>query len=121
MNRGQTDLNLRLAIGNAETEFNPASNGSWYATTTAVSLPVGSTDWESITFDLTEDAMTSVLGSDSLAEVLANERFQERLAREVPAARIGEPHETAELALFLASAISSFICGQIISQDGGWT
>ncbi len=53
--------------------------------------------------------------------VLASERFQARLAQEVPAARIGEPAETAELALFLASDASSFICGQVISQDGGWS
>ncbi len=55
------------------------------------------------------------------SEVLADERFQQRLSREVPAARIGEPTETAELALFLASERSSFICGQIISHDGGWS
>lgn len=54
-------------------------------------------------------------------EVLANEKFQTRLATEVPAARIGEPSETAELALFLASDASSFIFGQVISQDGGWS
>lgn len=54
-------------------------------------------------------------------EVLANEKFQARLATDVPAARIGEPHESAELALFLASEASSFIFGQIISQDGGWS
>ncbi len=54
-------------------------------------------------------------------EVLANEKFQARLATEVPAARIGEPGESAELALFLASQASSFIFGQIISQDGGWS
>ena len=54
-------------------------------------------------------------------EVLANEKFQARLATEVPAARIGEPNESAELALFLASEASSFIFGQVISQDGGWS
>lgn len=54
-------------------------------------------------------------------EVLANERFQERLKREVPAQRIGEPKESAELALFLASNSSSFLFGQIISSDGGWS
>lgn len=54
-------------------------------------------------------------------EVLANEKFQARVASEVPAARIGEPNESAELALFLASEASSFIFGQIISQDGGWS
>lgn len=53
--------------------------------------------------------------------VLENPKFQARLAVDVPAARIGEPHESAELALFLASEASSFIFGQIISQDGGWS
>jgi 2-keto-3-deoxy-L-fuconate dehydrogenase len=55
------------------------------------------------------------------AEVLENPRFQERLRLDVPAARVGSPEETAELAVFLASDNSSFIYGQIISQDGGWS
>lgn len=54
-------------------------------------------------------------------EVLANERFQQRLQQDVPAARIGQPEESAELALFLASESASFIFGQIISSDGGWS
>lgn len=54
-------------------------------------------------------------------EVLANERFQERLKREVPAQRIGRPEETAELALFLLSANATFLFGQVISNDGGWS
>jgi 2-keto-3-deoxy-L-fuconate dehydrogenase len=55
------------------------------------------------------------------AELMENEKFVNRLRTEVPAQRLGEPAETAELALFLASDSSSFIYGQIISQDGGWT
>ncbi|MEL7155848.1 MAG: SDR family oxidoreductase [Actinomycetota bacterium] len=54
-------------------------------------------------------------------ELLANEKFQARLATEVPAARIGQPNETAELALFLAADSSSFIYGQVIASDGGWS
>ena len=54
-------------------------------------------------------------------EVLANERFQQRLRQDVPAGRIGQPKESAELALFLASESASFIFGQIISSDGGWS
>lgn len=54
-------------------------------------------------------------------ELMENERFVDRLRTEVPAQRLGSPSETAELALFLASDSSSFIYGQIISQDGGWT
>lgn len=54
-------------------------------------------------------------------ELMENEKFVARLRTEVPAARLGEPSETAELALFLAGETSSFIFGQIISQDGGWS
>ena len=53
--------------------------------------------------------------------ILENEKFRGRLRTEVPARRLGEPAETAELALFLASDSSSFIFGQVISNDGGWS
>lgn len=35
--------------------------------------------------------------------------------------RLGEPEEIAQLALFLASDESSFINGQVIAADAGWT
>jgi len=54
-------------------------------------------------------------------ELMENEKFLSRLQQEVPARRLGQGAETAELALFLASDASSFIFGQIISQDGGWS
>ena len=54
-------------------------------------------------------------------ELVANEKFQARLGREVPAGRVAEASETAELALFLAGPGSSFIYGQVISHDGGWS
>jgi len=53
--------------------------------------------------------------------LMENEKFRERLRTEVPAQRLGTPRETAELALFLASDASTFVVGQIISQDGGWS
>jgi NAD(P)-dependent dehydrogenase (short-subunit alcohol dehydrogenase family) len=52
---------------------------------------------------------------------MENERFRERLRTEVPAQRLGRPEETAELALFLASDASTFVFGQVISHDGGWS
>ena len=54
-------------------------------------------------------------------QLMENEKFVDRLHNEVPAQRLGKPSETAELALFLAGDTSTFICGQIISQDGGWS
>lgn len=53
--------------------------------------------------------------------IMQNERFQDRLRTEVPSQRLGQPRETAELALFLAGAESTFIFGQVISNDGGWS
>lgn len=53
--------------------------------------------------------------------IMENEKFLARLQAEVPAKRLGSPVETAELALFLAGDASTFICGQIISNDGGWS
>jgi len=53
--------------------------------------------------------------------IMENPKFLDRLRTEVPVQRLGQPTETAELALFLASDASSFIAGQIISNDGGWS
>lgn len=37
-----------------------------------------------------------------------------------PIGRFGEVEEIANLAFFLASEASNYICGQVISADGGW-
>jgi len=47
--------------------------------------------------------------------------FVERLRRDTPLARTGEPEELAGLAIYLASDASSFVTGQVIAHDGGWT
>lgn len=38
-----------------------------------------------------------------------------------PLGRLGEPKEIAEAVFFLASDRSSFVTGQVIAPDGGWT
>ncbi len=53
-------------------------------------------------------------------DLVASERFQQHLAHNVPARRVADPEETAELALFLASPRSSFIVGQVVPFAGGW-
>jgi 2-keto-3-deoxy-L-fuconate dehydrogenase len=50
-------------------------------------------------------------------EGAARARMQEMLPK---GGRIGEPDEAASLALFLASAESSYITGQALIFDGGW-
>ena len=47
------------------------------------------------------------------------EEVNSKLVDQVPMGRIAKPEEIANLALFLASDISSYICGQDILIDGG--
>jgi 3-oxoacyl-[acyl-carrier protein] reductase len=48
------------------------------------------------------------------------EEVERRVVRQIPVQRIGEPHELAALAVFLASERASYITGQSIAVDGGW-
>jgi 3-oxoacyl-[acyl-carrier protein] reductase len=48
-----------------------------------------------------------------------NAEAKEKTIEHIPLKRIGQPEDIAEAALFLASASSSYITGQIIAVDGG--
>jgi 3-oxoacyl-[acyl-carrier protein] reductase len=58
-----------------------------------------------------ETEMTHVLGDS------AQEKFLDR----IPLGRLGTTRDVADLALFLASAMSDYITGQVICVDGGLT
>lgn len=47
--------------------------------------------------------------------------FVERLASKVPLGRVGQAHEIAGSVAFLLSNASSYITGQNLAVDGGWT
>jgi len=53
-------------------------------------------------------------------EGVAVEEVERRVLGQIPMRRIGEPHELAALATFLASERASYITGQSIAVDGGW-
>jgi len=49
---------------------------------------------------------------------LSAEKFEQRLS-EIKMGRIGKPEEVANVILFLASDLSSYVTGQVIGVDGG--
>ena len=51
----------------------------------------------------------------------ADERILKQNLRMIPMGRGGEPHEVPGVAVFLASDASTFVTGDTILVDGGWT
>jgi 3-oxoacyl-[acyl-carrier protein] reductase len=49
------------------------------------------------------------------------EDVREQMLKSVPLGRFGEPHEVAGAILFLCSDLASYITGQVIHVNGGWT
>ena len=56
-----------------------------------------------------------------VAEYLEDPAFYNPLVARIPLGRVCEPHDVAALAMYLASAASDFVTGQIIFTDGGIT
>lgn len=53
-----------------------------------------------------------------MARSVSSEKYAERIAS-IKIGRIGTPEEVANVALFLASDLSSYVTGQVIGVDGG--
>lgn len=53
------------------------------------------------------------------ARAFEDKKIRERLLREVPARRAGKPEELGPLVVYLASAASDFMTGEVVFIDGG--
>jgi Tropinone reductase 1 len=53
--------------------------------------------------------------------VLKNKEYYDEVIKRTPMRRIGKPEEVAAAAAFLSMLASSYITGQCISVDGGFT
>lgn len=59
--------------------------------------------------------------SEMTDEMFDDERSMKWLGRKTPAGRPGEPRELDGALVFLASDASTYVVGQVIAVDGGWT
>ena len=57
--------------------------------------------------------------TDMLKGIMNDKAAEDRIMSRTPLGRCGEPEEVAAVALFLASADSSYVTGQTIYSDGG--
>jgi NAD(P)-dependent dehydrogenase (short-subunit alcohol dehydrogenase family) len=59
--------------------------------------------------------------TEMTSELFGNDRGVEWVARHTPMRRAGEPHELDGAVLFLAGDGSTYVTGQVLVVDGGWS
>lgn len=59
--------------------------------------------------------------SEMTTDMYTDSRLVDWIAERTPLRRAGEPHELDGALLFLASEASTYVTGQVVAVDGGWT
>lgn len=73
---------------------------------------------ELATRNITVNAIAPGFIDTDMTSVL-NEDLKENMLKNIPQNRFGKPEDVANLVLFLASDMSSYITGQVVNVDGG--
>ena len=60
-------------------------------------------------------------GTEGMARLAPTNDAKQAVARAVPLGRMGSKRDVANLVMFLASPVASYITGAIIPVDGGWS
>ncbi|KRD44703.1 2-deoxy-D-gluconate 3-dehydrogenase [Cellulomonas sp. Root930] len=60
------------------------------------------------------------MATEMNAALLADPARLEQLSARIPAGRWGQPEDIGNVVVFLASAASSYVHGQVLAVDGGW-
>jgi NAD(P)-dependent dehydrogenase (short-subunit alcohol dehydrogenase family) len=60
-------------------------------------------------------------GTEGMERLMPDPSMKEKLARTVPLGRNGTTEDCADVALFLASPLASYVTGVVLPVDGGWS
>ena len=90
-----------------------ASKGGIIALTRALALELAPINVNAIA--------PGIIKTDMTKPFLADENTAKMFLESTPIGRLGEPIDIAGVAVFLALDEASFITGQVIAVDGGWT
>jgi NAD(P)-dependent dehydrogenase (short-subunit alcohol dehydrogenase family) len=62
-----------------------------------------------------------IAGTEGMARLAPTPEIQKQVTDSVPLRRNGTPADIANMAMFLASPLASYISGAVIAVDGGWS
>ena len=98
--------------------INTSSMVSIYGQPSGVGYPTSKFAVNGMTKSLARELGRSGIRVNAVAPGVTRTDMVERISAPIPLGRIGEPEEVANVFLFLASDLSSYVTGTVISVDG---